>query len=323
MTNVGVIGVGSMGSNHARVYSTLPEVDLVGVADADEERAAEVAERYETTALDRRSLIERADAVSIVVPTRFHYEIARECIEAGVDVLVEKPFVDDPERGEELVELAEREGVVVQVGHIERFNPAVLALEDVLADKEVLAYEVRRLGPDPGRDIQDSIVTDLMIHDIDIVRTLAGEAPASIDGVGRSDGKHATATLTFPDGSMATLTASRVTQRKIRELGIATDEGYVSVDYLDRRIEIYRGSMKQLIDHEGEGRYRHESVIERPFVENTEPLKKELDAFVEGVRDTRQSAIPPEDGLAAVRLAKEIERNAFPDGTTREDATDE
>ncbi len=312
MTKVGVIGVGTMGSNHARVYSKMSDADLVGVADADKERAAEIANQYETTVLDQNKLIRRADAVSIVVPTQFHYEIARKCLESNVDILVEKPFVEDLERGEELVELAETEGVLIQVGHVERFNPAVLALEDVLAGKNVLAYEVRRLGPDPGRDIQDSVVTDLMIHDLDIVRTLAGEDPKSISGAGRRDGKHATATLTFSDATVATLTASRVTEKKIRELGIATDEGYVSVDYLDRRIEIYRGSMKQLVDRDGGSRYRHESVIERPFVENSEPLKNELRAFIRAVEGDRVPEVPAKDGLAAVRLGEAVEDEVFP-----------
>lgn len=312
MINVGVIGVGSMGSNHARIYSTLQEANLVGVSDADEGRAAEIAERYETASLDLDALIERVDAVSVVVPTQFHYDITRKCIEAGVDVLVEKPFVADPERGKELIDLAEHEDVLIQVGHIERYNPAILALEDVLAGKEVLAYEVRRLGPDPERDIQDSVVADLMIHDLDIVRTLAGEEPECIDGIGREDGKHATATFTFSDGAVATLTASRVTQQKIRELGIATDEGYVNVDYLDRRVEIYRGSMREMVSRDDETRYRHESVIERPFVENVEPLKRELRSFLAAVSGNQEPAVPAEDGLAAVRLALAVEDEVFP-----------
>ncbi|TKX82262.1 Gfo/Idh/MocA family protein [Halorubrum sp. SD626R] len=312
MTDVGVIGVGSMGINHSRVYNTLPEANLVGVSDMDEERATEVAERYDTAALGLDALIERVDAVSVAVPTQFHYEIGCKCIKGGVDILVEKPFVDDPERGEELVELADREGVRIQVGHIERFNPAVLALEDVLAGKEVLAYEVRRLGPDPGRDIQDSVVTDLMIHDLDIIRNLVGEDPEHIDGVGRVDGRHATSTLTFSGEAIATLTASRVTEQKIRELGIATDEGYVSVDYLDRRIEIYRGSMRQMVSRDDKTRYRHESVIERPFVENIEPLKRELQSFLDTVSGGGEPSVTAEDGLAAVRLAQAVEHEVFP-----------
>lgn len=312
MTRVGVIGVGSMGRNHARVYRQLQEATLVGVADVDESVAAEVADAYDTTTFDRDTLIDRADAVSVVVPTQYHYEVAKACIEANVHVLIEKPFVNDPARGEELIELANQSDVILQVGHIERFNPAVMALDDILNGKEVLAYEVRRLGPDPGRDIQDTVVTDLMVHDIDIIRTLAGGDPMRLQATGRDDGRHASATLEFNNGTMATLTASRVTQRKIRELSIATEEGYVSVDYLDRCVEIYRDSMKQLIDGDGDQRYRHESVIERPFVENSEPLKNELSSFLYAIRNGDSPVVTAEDGLATLQLAKEIEDEAFP-----------
>ena len=313
MTKVGVIGVGSMGSNHARVYSNMPDVDLVGIVDQDQSRAAEIADTYDTSVFSRAELLNRAEAVSIVVPTQFHYEVAQSCIDAGVDILVEKPFVADPDRGEQLIEAAEKADVEIRVGHVERFNPAVMALSEILADKTILAYEVRRLGPDPGREIQDSVVTDLMIHDIDIVRNLAGGNPDTFEATGRSDEKHATATLKFHDDTVATLTASRVTQRKIRELGIATDEGYITVDYLDRSIEVYRGSMKQLINTDTEQRYRHESIIERPIVENTEPLKNELEAFV-AASTGETSEIPTvsaEDGLAGVKLASAIESKAF------------
>ena len=183
----------------------------------------------------------------------------------------------------------------------------------MLADKNVLAYEIRRLGPDPGRDIQDSVVADLMIHDLDVVRSLVDEDPVQFTAAGRTDEKHATATLTFSDDIVATLTASRVTQRKIRELGIATDDGYIHVDYLDRRVEIYRGSMRQMIQTDDTPRYHHESVIERPLVENTEPLRNELKSFLAAVNGDQKPVVTAEDGLAAIRLAKMIEAEAFPD----------
>jgi predicted dehydrogenase len=317
MTKVGVIGVGSMGSNHVRVYSNMPDVDLVGIVDQDQSRAAEVADTYDTSVFSRAELLDRVEAASVVVPTAYHYEVAQNCIDAGVDLLVEKPFVADPDRGKQLIEAADKADVEICVGHVERFNPAVMGLDEILADKNVLAYEVRRLGPDPGRDIQDSVVTDLMIHDLDIIRNLAGGNPTTFEAAGRADEKHATATLSFENDVIATLTASRVTQRKIRELGIATEEGYVNVDYLDRSIEIYSGSMKQLVETETEPRYRHESIIERPIVENTEPLKNELQAFVAASdgETNKMPAVSAEDGLEAVKLALAIEEKAFEETT--------
>ncbi len=310
-TKVGVIGVGNMGSQHARIYNSLQESTLVGVVDEDRQTAIEVANTYETSVLSQEELIDRVDAVSIVVPTQHHYEIARDCIESDVDILVEKPFVAVPDQGAKLIELAEKREVLIQVGHVERFNPAVMALKDVLAETDVLAYEVRRLGPDTGRKIQDSVVIDLMIHDIDIVRTLVGSDPESVNATGSHGGRHATATLKFGDETMATLTASRITQRKVRQLGIATEDSYVSVDYLDRQIEIYRGSMKQLVDRDGERRYRHESVIELPFIENTEPLKNEITDFLQTIKEGRTPTVSAQEGLNAVKLAKEIEHRAF------------
>lgn len=311
MTRVGVIGVGSMGRHHARVYSHLQGADLVGVADVDEEVAGEIAAAYDTAVLNEDALIERAEAISVAVPTEHHFQIAKSAIDAGVHILVEKPFVKDPDRGERLINLAERANVRLQVGHIERFNPAVMALEDVLIDRDIKAYEVRRLGPDPERGIQDTVIQDLMIHDLDIVKWLADESPSEIQAAGRPDGKHASATLKFGNGTMATLTASRVTQRKVRELGIATTDGYVHVDYLDRQIEIFRDSMRHLVDRDGDRRYRHESVIERPFVDNSEPLQNELTAFIESVQNGTAPVVSGSDGLSALRLAQQVEENAF------------
>lgn len=309
--DVGVIGVGSMGKHHVRVYSNHKDAELVGIADVEETRARKIADTHGTEVVEREDVIELADAVSIAVPTEHHYEVAVECVEAGVDVLIEKPFVKEIEHGEELIKLAEDNDVRIQVGHIERFNPAVMALEDILPGLNVIAFEARRLGPDPERDIKDSVVTDLMIHDIDIVRSLVGEEPSDVEAVGTGAGKHATATLSFENGQMAALSASRVTQQKIRELAIAAEECYVKIDYLNKDVEIHRDSAPEYIT-EGQGvRYRHESVIERPVIDNAEPLKNELTAFLEAVMEEDPPLVTAEDGLSAVRLSHTIEEDAF------------
>jgi len=296
-----------MGKHHARVYGALDGVNLVGVTDADEERAEEVATQHGTDAWPLDSLIEAVDVVSIAVPTEYHYEIALKCLQNGVDVLIEKPFVRDLSEGVELIRLAESNDAVLQVGHIERFNPAVLALDDILQDKSIVALNAERLGPPLQRDIRDSAVLDLMIHDIDIVCSLVGDSPTSIVGAGVRENRHATATLTFECDIIAELTASRLTQKKIRKLDIVAEECLVRVDYIDRSIEIHRASAPEFIQKDENIRYRHESIIERPMVDSTEPLRNELSSFVEAVRERSQPAVTGEDGLEAVHIAQQID----------------
>jgi len=304
----GVVGVGSMGRHHARVYSELPGVELVGVADLDSERAGEVASQFDTHVRDQDELLSVADAVSIVVPTRHHEAVARAAIDAGTHLLVEKPFVDDEKAGRELTAAARESDLVLQVGHVERYNPAVQALEDVLADADPIAFAARRQGPPVDRDTGDSVVSDLMIHDIDIVCSLADAPVASVTASGIRDGGHVVAQLTFDDETVASLTASRVTQRRIRDLSVTAHDCHVEVDYLDQSVRIHRHSLPEYVATDGDVRYRHESVIERPTVETGEPLKNELSSFAESIRNGDAPETTGADGIRAVELATQIER---------------
>ena len=304
---VGVVGVGNMGRHHARVYNELPGVELVGVTDVDEERAREVATRFDTRPRDRASLLAAADAVSIVVPTRHHASVGHEAVEAGTHILVEKPFVVDPAAGRELLDAAERAGLVVGVGHVERYNPAVEALDDVLADTEVLAVAARRQGPPVDRDSTDSVVFDLMIHDIDVALSLADAPLERVSAVRVPDHQHVVANLEFEDGLIATLTSSRISQRRVRDLSITAADCRVEVDYMDQSVDIHRHSLPEYVATNGDVRYRHESVIERPTVGTGEPLKNELSAFAEAVREGVPPRTSGEDGLLAVDVATRIE----------------
>ena len=303
----GVIGVGSMGQHHARVYNELPGVSLVGVTDVDMDRAAEIAARQNTEALQRDALLEGVDLVSIAVPTEYHYGTARTCIERGVDVLVEKPFVADPDQGEALIELAAKRDVVIQVGHIERFNPAIEAARDVLADEGIIAADARRLGPPLDREITDSAVFDLMIHDIDVLLSIAGEPPATVNALGTHGNRYIDAQVGFPNGIVASLTASRVTQEKVRELTITAEECWITIDYLSQSVDVHRASLPEYIEHDGGVRYRHEGTVERPMVESAEPLKRELAAFAAAVRDGGDPVVSAADGLAALEVAQRID----------------
>lgn len=315
--SVGVIGVGSMGRHHARVYNELPAAEFVGVADKDEDVAAEVADRFETRVFGREDLLARCDAVSVAVPTAHHAPVATRAIEEGVAPLVEKPFVADLARGKQLAELADQREVPLQVGHIERFNPAVTALEAVRPEIDPIAVAARRQGPPVDRAGSDSTVMDLMIHDIDILLTIASSPVSSVTAVSAPDGPHITAQLQFEEGLIATLTASRITQEKIRDLAITAADCQVEVDYLDRDVRIHRQSVPEYLADDGDLRYRHESIIERPTIDNGEPLKAELTSFLEAVAEGRTPEVTAEDGLRAVELATRIEAvAAAADGET-------
>ena len=302
----GVVGVGSMGTHHARVYNEIQGVELAGIADADDGAAATVATKYGTSVYDLAALLDMVDLVSVAVPTRFHYEVTSQAIDAGVSVLVEKPFVDDPAQGRELIDRADAAGVTLQVGHIERFNPVIDVLRDVLADVEPIAASARRLGPPVSRDVNDDVVMDLMIHDIDIACALFGGEVAGVTAVGACDGDYTDAQIEFDGGTLCSLTASRVTQERIRDLSVTARECHVNVDFMDQSVRIYRHSDPSYHTENGDVRYSQESIIERPAVDSDEPLKRELRSFVDCVRNGTTPRTTGADGLHAMLLADEI-----------------
>nr|WP_241966778.1 Gfo/Idh/MocA family oxidoreductase [Haloplanus aerogenes] len=303
-----MIGVGSMGQHHARVYRELNDVNLVGVADADAGRASAVAENHNTEAMETKALLEHVDAASVVVPTQYHYEMVTRCLDQSVATFVEKPVLGSLERANDLLSQVERADVPLQVGHIERFNPAVIALSEIVEDLSLISVRARRLGPEPDRKIKDNAVIDLMIHDIDIALFLFGETPISVSGSSTRGGRHASALLEFDNDRVASLTASRKTQRKVRMLEITAEECFIEVDYLDQSIEIHRNSIPRYIEKDGDVRFKHESIIERPVVQNGEPLRKELESFIEVVETGTTPEVTIKDGLDALSVALEIEQ---------------
>ena len=299
-----------MGRHHVRVYQELPETDLVAVSDADADRAAEIAEKYGTVAMSRDQLLDAVDAVSIAVPTRYHYETALAAIERGVHLLVEKPFVHDPDEGRELIRRADAADLTLQVGHVERFNPAVMELRNVIADLDVIAIRADRLGPPVDRQDDISTALDLMIHDLDVILSLIDSEIVSIDAHGALDNRYIDAIIGFADGTIGTLTASRVTQERVRKLTITASDCKVNLDYVDQSIDIHRHSLPKYIENNGDVRYRHESITERPTVENGEPLKEELRAFAEAIREGTTPAVTGSDGIRALEVARQIDRIA-------------
>lgn len=307
---VAVVGAGNMGINHVRVYDELPESNLVEVVEPDPEQAAAVRKEYDVAVLDAVSDIERARAASVAVPNRYHRSTALDLIEHGLDILVEKPLAVNFEDAEAIVEAAKEQGVILQVGHIERFNPAVQALESILSDQKVIELEAHRLGPFNEHLTGESVVFDLMIHDLDVIRSLLGTQVTSLNAIGtqtKSEGlDHAVAYLTFEGGVLGTMKSSHVTHSKIRTLTATTKDAYIELDYQRQDITINRRGSEETTLLRGKPGYRTETIQETPFVQTREPLKNELESFLEAVKSRTTPLVDGNEGLEAVRLALDV-----------------
>jgi predicted dehydrogenase len=315
-----VIGVGSMGRNHARVFASMEDVELVAVCDADPAAAARAAQMYRCTPYhDYRALLaaEQLDLVSIVVPTKEHYAVAHEAIDRGVAVLVEKPIAETVEQGQALIDAARSAGVPLTVGHIERFNPAIIALKEQIDDHElgaVFQVAVRRVGPFPARIMDVGVVVDLATHDLDIFNFLIG-SPISRMHVELNRHIHDShedmllALLRFESGVVGTLDINWLTPTKIRELSVIGERGMFVANYLTQDLTFYENDYCQ-------GRHWSELArmgvtegrIIRQKVQRREPLYEELKSFGEAVRRGTPPQVSGENGLAALRLANELVR---------------
>jgi predicted dehydrogenase len=269
-----------------------------------------VAEQYETDHLSTEELLTDAEAVSVVVPTQYHYDVVTSCLDKGVATLIEKPILKSLDMAEKLLSEIEKAGVPVQVGHIERFNPAVSVVSKIANDLDILSVRARRLGPEPDRRIQDSAVLDLMIHDIDIVLSLFEEMPTAVTGTATREGRHASALLEFGPDRIASLTASRKTQKKVRVLEITAEECFIEIDYLDQSVEVHRNSVPEYIEEDGAIRFKHESLVERPVVQNGEPLRRELNSFAQAIKDGSTPEVTAQDGVDALSVALDIEKQS-------------
>jgi len=299
---VGVVGVGALGRHHARVWSALEGARLVGVHDIDRVRAEAVAAEFDCPVCpDLASLLAEAQAVSVAVPTVDHHAVARHALEKGRDVLLEKPMTATLAEADDLVDLAERAGAQLQVGHIERFNPAT---EELLgAVKAPRFVEVHRLGSFSPRSLDVDVVLDLMVHDLDIVLALDGSAPTQIEAVGvpvlTPKVDIANARLKFASGLIANVTASRVSLEKVRKFRVFAPRTYVSADFTAREAQIFR-----LEAPDGSGRPRISS--EKRGAPEEEPLKRQIQAFLRSVTSRSRPLVPGADGRRALALAHAI-----------------
>ena len=298
---VGVAGVGAIGRNHARVMAEIAaasegRIEFSAIFDVDQARAEELATQFKTTAVsDLAAFASKVDAATVAVPTIFHKQVGGTLLEQGKHVLIEKPISDSLDEAQWLVNKANDAGLILQVGHIERFNPVMRQLEERMNNPRVI--EAHRLSPFPNRSMDIGVVLDVMIHDIEIVLHLVKSPLIDVDAVGipvltrRED--IANARLKFENGCIANITASRVSPEKLRKIRVFQSESYLSLDYQEQSGWIYRKDGMAIVREEVQ-------------VEKDEPLKCELAAFVECARLGKRPVVTGQEGTEALRIALQI-----------------
>ncbi|MGE5647517.1 MAG: Gfo/Idh/MocA family protein [Acidobacteriota bacterium] len=293
---VAVVGAGQFGQNHLRVVSESENAVLAGVVDRDPARAAEAAARFGCPALEPADVPGKADAAIVAVPTSMHAEVGCALLSAGLDILVEKPIAPDMESAARLVETARANGRILQIGHLERFNPAVAALKKIKSLP--LFFEIHRMSLFTPRSLDIDVVLDLMIHDLDIVLDLVGEAPEEIRAAGISilspKVDIANVRLAFPGGCVANLTASRVSTERVRKLRLFQPKQYISLDYARQEGAVFEVG--------GAGGIGFRALP----VAKSEPLRIELEHFFEAVRKRSRPLVPGEDACRALEAALAI-----------------
>jgi predicted dehydrogenase len=301
---VGVVGVGHIGKNHARLYAELPGAQFTAIHDADPATARRFAEEFGVMAADSlEKFSEQVDAVSIATPTNTHFEIAHQLLARGKHLLVEKPIAENTAHATELAELAAARQLVLQVGHVERFNPVLSALEKRLTHPRFI--EAHRLSPYPNRSTDIGVVLDLMIHDLEIILHLVRAPVQNIDAVGvpvLSRGEDiANARIRFENGCIANITSSRISPERMRKIRVFQEDAYLSLDYQEQTGEIYRRV---------DGKITRDKVA----IEREEPLKRQLASFIECASTGRAPRVSGLQAAAALELAVEITRRIATSG---------
>jgi predicted dehydrogenase len=299
---VGVVGVGALGQHHARVYASLPDADLVGIVDPFPGRAEEVAGPLGTKVFPSYSdLFDKVDAVSIAAPTTLHGQIGEQFLREGIHVLVEKPIAHSLEDADRLIHAAKANNRVLQVGHLERFNPAVVQLREIV--RKPRFFEAHRMGLFSPRSLDIDVILDLMIHDLDIICLLVPSPVAKVDAVGIAILSNridiANARIHFEDGCVANITASRVSMEKIRKLRLFQKQEYISLDYTRQDVAIFG------LNQRPDGGIP-EIVSRKLTPERKEPLREELSAFVRAARGRQPVECSGEDGRRVLALALQI-----------------
>ncbi|MGA1869983.1 MAG: Gfo/Idh/MocA family oxidoreductase [bacterium] len=301
---VGVVGVGYLGKYHVEKYAHLPQAKLVGIVDINPERAAEVSGQFHVPAYTAfNALLGKVDAVSIVAPTNHHHEIAKEFLKAGVDVLIEKPITTTLEEADELIDIAKSTDCIFQVGHLERFNPAITALKGIIQKPGFI--ESHRLAPFKDRGTEVDVILDIMIHDIDIILTLVGDVVTSIQAVGVPVISHhnndiANVRLEFATGCIANVTASRISAKEMRKLRIFQQDTYISIDYGKQQVEMYTKMDSE--QHTQIPLFDYKQVA----IKRVDSLEEEIKSFLKAVEHRTRPTVSGEDGRNALSVALKI-----------------
>jgi predicted dehydrogenase len=300
-----VIGVGYLGQFHAEKYAQLPGSELFAVVDTDRERAEEIAARLGTRGFaDYREIFDSVDAVSIVVPTRFHFDVARSFLERGIHVLLEKPITTTLDEADELIRIARERRAVLQVGHLERFNPVVVAMTSHLTKPGFI--ESVRIAPFKPRGTDVNVVLDLMIHDIDIIQHVVKSPVKQINSIGApvftSEADIANARILFENGCVANVTASRISLKSERRMGIFQPDSYISVDFQNKKLAVYRKG-------EGEAQPGVPAIkVDEQIFEQGDALKSEIESFLDAIATGKTPVVSGEDGRLALETALKINK---------------
>ncbi len=300
---IGVIGVGHLGQYHVQKYRAIDGVDLVGIVDSDKDRALEIAKRYDTRIFKSvGEILDSVDAVSIAVPTESHFEVAAEVLSHGVHLLIEKPITYEGSQADELIALAAKNGLALQVGHVERFNPAVVKMESLLT--RPIFFESHRLNLFTVRGTDVDVVLDLMIHDLDIILHLVRSEIRELHAVGMSvvTGKTdiANVRIIFQNGTVANLTASRVSNKTLRKIRLFQPDAYISVDCFKKDISVTR------LDDSSDSDTFPQIVSSKMTYPDADPLFDEISAFVKAIREKTTPVVTGEDGQRALKVAMAI-----------------
>lgn len=303
-TRVGVVGVGYLGQIHAKIYHQMPDVELVMLADTDLESVQKLALEYDCLATDNfHQMLDKVDAVSIVVPTSLHFDIAQPFLEAGIATLIEKPIAATVDEARRLVDLAAQNEAPFLIGHLERYNPALRAVAQNVTEPRYI--EVHRLGTFVERATDVDVVTDLMIHDLDLVLSLFDEQPVDVQAIGASvitdHVDLANVRLTFPSGAVANITASRVSNKRFRRFRVFSSDGYYGINLMDQELDIVtKGETPEGSDFPS-------LDMEHIVFDSEQPLQVELAHFVEVARGEAMPMVTGLQGLRALRLADQIQ----------------
>lgn len=312
---LGIIGVGHLGTFHVKVAKEIEEIELIGIYDLDNNKAQTIAESYKVKAYNNlEELLKETEAVSIVVPTTHHYQVASQCLEANCHLFIEKPITSTVEQAQEIIKKAKESQKKVQVGHIERFNPAFLSLKEI--DLNPMFIEAHRLSQFNPRGTDVSVILDLMIHDLDLVLSMVKSELISVDACGVdvvSYGEDiANVRLKFANGCVANLTASRISVKKMRKMRIFQPNQYIALDFLNQQTEIFKlnnQSSSRLGFKVGEigcANNKKDIFYLKPNIPNLNPLQEELKSFAKAILEDTTPIVSGEDGLRALKVANQI-----------------